>query len=302
MLERRATYLALVHNQYLVDMLAEEDVVAGRLKNYDVLYVTDANVATHAAATIEKWVNDGGWLYGACGAGSRNEFDEPSPGLAKTFGIDPSIQSEVQPGRYHVRAALNDMKYIDEMTVDSKTEPAESASFGVLGVKFGITPTTGRVNGKFQDGRPAVIVNDLGKGRAVYFAACPGLSYLKDAHFVAKELQEQYPQAQRRLINSFAALRGVPRLVELSHATVEAGIYDSPKGSALVLANFTHQPIDRLTVRVPLAKSIRTVRSVERGKLAFKLEKASTALQGQGYKHIAVFTTVLELNNIILLE
>ena len=52
MLERRATYLALVHNQYLVDMLAEEDVAAGRLKDYDVLYVVDPNISARATAAI----------------------------------------------------------------------------------------------------------------------------------------------------------------------------------------------------------------------------------------------------------
>ncbi|NQT88235.1 hypothetical protein HQ560_15815, partial [bacterium] len=41
MLERRVTYLSLVHDQFLVDMLTEEDIEAGRLKDYDCLYVTD---------------------------------------------------------------------------------------------------------------------------------------------------------------------------------------------------------------------------------------------------------------------
>ena len=45
MLERRGTYLALVHDQYLVDMLTEEDIAAGRLDDYDVLYATDPCIA-----------------------------------------------------------------------------------------------------------------------------------------------------------------------------------------------------------------------------------------------------------------
>ena len=44
------------------------------------------------------------------------------------------------------------------------------------------------------------------------------------------------------------ALRGVCRLVELSHPVVEAGIFVSPKGTALVLANFTYEPIQGLEV------------------------------------------------------
>jgi hypothetical protein len=94
----------------------------------------------------------------------------------------------------------------------------------------------------------------LGRGRAVYRRACPGLSYLKDAGFVPRELKEQYPPVQRRVLTGLAASRGVARLVELSHPVVEAGQYDAPAGTALILANFTYRPIERLTARLPLAK------------------------------------------------
>lgn len=302
MLERRAMYLALVHNQYLVDMLTEEDVVAGRLRNYDMLYVTDANIDTKASAAIEVWVRDGGWLYGSCGAGSRNQFDEPAPGLAKAFGIEPAIHCEVQPGRYHIRGSLNELPYLDEIALESTSELGDSASFGVVGVKIGFLPTTSRVIGNFKDRRSAAAVNDFGKGRAVYFAGCPGLSYLKDARFVPKALQEQYPPSQRRLINALAVIRRVPRLVELSHPAVEAGIYDSPNGSAVVLANFTYQPIEKLTLRVPLSQKIQAIRSVERGKLRFRQENASPALKAAGYPWVAACNVSLGLNDVVLLE
>ena len=56
MLERCATYLALVHEQYAVDMLSEEDLAAGRLRDYDVLYVVDPNISARATTAIEQWV------------------------------------------------------------------------------------------------------------------------------------------------------------------------------------------------------------------------------------------------------
>jgi hypothetical protein len=251
---------------------------------------------------IEGWVRDGGWLYGSCGAGSRNQFDEPSPGLAKSFGIEPAIQSDVQAGRYHIRGALNELSYTDEIALQVTPELGEPATFGVLGVRIRFKPTTGSVIGKFKNGNPSVVVNDFGKGKAIYFGTCPGLSYLKDARFVPKELKEQYPTTQRRIIDAIAAARGVARLIELSHPSVEAGIYDSSNGSALVLANFTYQSIDKLAVRVPLARRIHTVRSLDGGKLSFQSEKASPALQSQGYVHVAAFITRLGLNDIILLE
>ena len=302
MLERRATYLTLVHDQYLVDMLTEEDIAAGRLGEYDVLYTVDPNIAASASTAIERWVRDGGHLFGACGAGSRDEFNEPASGLAGAFGIDPGIQVDVHAGEYRVRGSLNSMEYFDRVRLDRSPLLSEAATFGALGVQVTFKPTTGRVVGRFKQNTPAAIVNDLGRGKALYLGACPGLSYLKDARFVPTQLKEEYPSMQRRIVTGLAAARGVPRLVELSQPAVEAGIYDAPAGTVLVLANFTYRPIEALTVRIPLAKPVRSVRSVERGLLPFTEELASPALRGQGHGSVAVFTTRLGLNDLILIE
>jgi hypothetical protein len=302
MLERRATYLALVHEHYLVDMLTEEDVAGGRLRDYDVLYVVDPNVKTRATAAIEQWVRDGGYVFGACGAGSRDEFNEPGPGLTRVFGIEPAIRSEVDRGEYRVRGSLNGMDYVDQVKLDRTPLVGEPAAFGVLGVKVSFTPTSGQVIGRFKGSAPAAVTHEFGSGKALYVGACPGLSYLKDAGFVPAELKERYPPVQRRVLTGLAASRGVARLAELSHPVVEAGLYDAPAGTALVLANFTYRPIERLTVRVPLAKPVQVVRSADHGRLEFTAEPASAALRQQGYSWVAVFTTRLGLNDIILLE
>jgi hypothetical protein len=70
----------------------------------------------------------------------------------------------------------------------------------------------------------------------------------------------------------------------------------------LVLANFAYRPIEALTVQVPLTKPVQGVRSVEHGPLQFTEEPASLALRLHGYNSVAVFTTRLELNDVILLE
>jgi hypothetical protein len=146
------------------------------------------------------------------------------------------------------------------------------------------------------------VVNTFGKGRAVYVAACPGLSYLKDAGFVPTALRERYPAGQRRLINAIAMARGATRLVELSEAVVEAGVFDAPQGTALVLANFTYRPIEMLTARVPVAREVHRVRSVQAGDVRFSLEDASPALRSQGYEKVAVFALTLGVNDIVLLD
>src|SRR5919201_2986368 len=62
MLERRGLYFALIHDQYLVDMLTEEDVAAGRLADYRVLYTADPCIRAVAAEKIANWGRSGGAL------------------------------------------------------------------------------------------------------------------------------------------------------------------------------------------------------------------------------------------------
>ncbi|NQU11430.1 hypothetical protein HQ590_11605 [bacterium] len=306
MLERRGVYLSLIHDQYLVDMLTEQDIEAGRLKGYDVLLATDPCITAQATAAIGKWVRAGGYLLGTCAAGSRNEFNEEVTGLSQVFGISPKLTTDVQPGEYRVRGSLNGLDYLDRISLDTNEFTGPAATCGVLGVKVRFEPAKAKVVGRFADGSPAAAVNSLGwaGGRTLYLGACPGLTYIKDAHFVPRELKEKWPATPRRMINGLVAARAAPRLVELSHPVVEAGIYDAPAGTALVLANFTYQPIDALHVRVPLTRPVTSVRSVESGgrTLAFELRKPAKALKKQGCKYIAVFTMKLGLNDIVLLE
>src|SRR4051794_20743610 len=70
MLERRALYLALIHEQYLVDMVTEEDVVAGRLSDHRILYSADPCISADASKVIAEWVHGGGTFVATCAAGS----------------------------------------------------------------------------------------------------------------------------------------------------------------------------------------------------------------------------------------
>jgi len=305
MLERRLTYFSLIHDQYLVDMLTEEDIDAGRLKDYHVLYATDPCIKTTAASAIAEWVARGGTLYGSCGAGSFDEFGRPATGLNSVFGIREPVKTTVQPGRYHIRGALNGMKFLDTVGVGPSWLTKGKTSFGAIGTRtaMGLLPLASVV-GKFTDGSPAVVTNRYGEGRSVYTATCPAISYAKDARFVPRELKEAWPAAQRRFINAMAHHQpsgsGGPslRLVELSHPVVEAGLYDAKGGTALVLANFTYKPIKDLRVTIRLPKAPDTVRSVTRGAIKFTAEPAD----GGVLSCIVTFTVPLGLNDIILFE
>ncbi len=296
MAERRLTYFSLIHDQYLVDFLTEQDVDSGRLSGYDVLYVTDPCVSTSACGAIRAWVAAGGSLYGSGGAASRDEFGEPQPGLAGVFGLQPGPVVQVQDGRFDLRGALNALPWLDEV------KPAGGPAFGALGLKARATPAGAKVTGTFKDGSPAVFQHSHGKGRAVYTATCPAVSYAKDARFVEKALAEKWPATQRDFINSAARQSTAPRLVKLSHPVVEAGIYDSPEGTALVLANFAYTPIPRLQIEVPVRKAPAKVTSMEKQALPFTTAPADEKLAAAGWPLIVKCEVALGWNDILTFE
>jgi hypothetical protein len=107
------------------------------------------------------------------------------------------------------------------------------------------------------------------RGKTLFTGACPGIAYIKEANFVAGDLKERWPTGIRAFVNAAARERGVPTVVDLSTPVVEAGAYDSDRGTVLVLANFTYEPIAGLEVRLALPRKARSVRSAEKGPLAF---------------------------------
>ena len=283
-----------------MDFVTEEDVEAGRLADYDVLYTTDPCLTAKSMATIEKWVEAGGQLYGACAAGSRNEFNEEVPGLSRVFGIAAKLTVKTQDAEYRVRGRLNALSYVDRLRCEAGPG-VDAVEFGIVGCKVGVAAAGAMVAGKFQDGAPAVLTHRFGRGRTVYVAGTPGVASVKDARFVPQELKEVWPEAQRQLITGLVRSATAPRMVELSHAVVEAGVYDAPRGTALVLANFTYQPIKELRVRLAVEKLPKTVRSVTQGEVHFKpakLEGSALRGNGQGIE----FVLPLGINDIVLVE
>ncbi len=302
MLERRGTYLSLVHDQYTVDMLTEEDIEAGRLKQYKALYATDPCISVAATAAISRWVRGGGHLYGSGTAGSRNEFNEPVDGLAQVFGIQANPKATPQPGNYRTRGHLNKIPHLDQIKLRS-ADSMPSAGFDVIGLKVAAQTKGGDAVGQFQDGSPAVVSNEFGKGRSIFVATTPGISYIKDAKFAARELAEKWPDAHRNFINHLADRSGANRALLLSHSVVEAGVYEAPKGIAVVLANFTYEPVDRLEVILPVRKPVRSVRMASSMiPVEFKIVPAAERFKADGYNKAVQFTIKLGLDEIVLVQ
>ncbi len=296
MAERRLTYLSLIHDQYLVDMLTEHDVESGRLAEYDVLYVTDPCVSAATCNAVRAWVTEGGLLFGSGAPATFNEFGLPHDGLADVFGLKPGPDIKVQEGRFDVRGGLNEMPWFDEV------QPLDGPAFGAMGLRVAFEATDAKNIGAFKDGTPAIFEHHYGNGHARLIATCPGVSYAKDARFSPKALAEKWPLTQREFINRQAKLSGAPPLAKLSHPVVEVGIFDSPQGTALILANFSYDPITMLEIEVPLRQAPTKVTSIETQELTFTTVKASESQIAAGYSVVVKFAVSLGWNDIVTFE
>jgi hypothetical protein len=184
------------------------------------------------------------------------------------------------------------MPYLDRVTY--RTDGGEH---GVIGDRARLTPTTGVAIATFRDGAAAAVENRFGRGTATLVGTCPGIAYVKEAGFQPRELRERWPPELRGIIARPAA--GVPRLVGLSHPVVEAGVFDADAGTALVLANFTYEPIERLTVRLPVPRRPTSIRSTEQGDLSWTIEPAAEG-DPKGYPWVVKFIFKLGLNDVVV--
>lgn len=300
MLERRLTYFALVHEQYLVDMLTEEDIIAGKLKRYSILYVTDPCIHEKAIEEIKKWVKNGGYIKGSCAAGTRNQFNEPISGLAEVFGIKPNPDVSVQTGRWHIRGALNEITYLDTISIIPERKDTFvkqlniNAQVGAIGIKTFFKPHTGKVFATFNDGSPAAIRNSYGKGKAEFTASCPAIAYGKEAKFVPNDLKEKWkPEIRKWVIGNIETK--APKQIEISKDVIEVGVYDSVMGTAIVLANFTYEPIENLKIIIDVPRKPHRVFSCEKGEIKFRSSMTNKLCRLN-------FSLPLGINDIILIE
>jgi hypothetical protein len=79
-------------------------------------------------------------------------------------------------------------------------------------------------------------------------------------------------------------------------------VYDSPRGTALVLANFTYEPVPDLGISLPVARPPQKVRSLTRGEVKFSVAKAGPNLAAVGLPHVVHCSLNLGLDDIVLCE
>ncbi len=258
--EKRLLWHGLRHLSVQPDFLDEDQVAASRLKNYKVLYVTDWCIRRDVTAVIDQWVRDGGILYLSGGAATRDEFYQPylPPFAQAVWPPDVTKRLVNKKGPYNERYDLPKAEAITSVKVQLKSEQFE---LPVLGCRVPMREDLQRW-ASFADGTPAGAVVTYGKGQIIALGFMPMLAYGKLASFKPTTLEEKWPAGPREIIGMPLEAAKVKPVAAANVPVVETSLLTGPKGSVLVLANYTYQPIDSLAVDVtlsgPVSKAVST--------------------------------------------
>ena len=97
-------------------------------------------------------------------------------------------------------------------------------------------------------------------------------------------------------------MMGNTSLSGMEKTVVEAGVYDSPRGTAPVSANFTYERIENPKVRLLVSRPVKTVTSHEHAKLRFSPEAAGSSGHPPGCPRAVTFALNLGLNGVVVLK
>jgi len=249
------THWALRHAGYDVDILPEDDLDAGALAQYRVLYIAGAHLKREPAARIAEWVEGGGVLFGSMGAALFDEHNEPLDILSRVFGLATSERELVRDAARPLYE-LRGLKPLNTITSD-EPQSLPPVAFSQLCYKERLEPLPGaEVVCTLEDGSPAALLNQCGKGTAMRVAALPGVAYIHDAtnadeYWGEKGTKAPYcrlPRKFKRELRDFIAWpaqhAGATEVAECDSPIAELTRYDAEDRSVIFIIdhNLDAQP------------------------------------------------------------
>ena len=267
--EAQMLYMALLHNQQKVELVTEDDITDGILKDFDVVYFAGEWIDDRASKKIAEWVKAGGTLYASAGLGEFNQYNQPERSLLDLLGIKSVATSKTSfcPRPY---LELPLMTPVDTLTMaDGKTKVKMYA------MKTVITPADAKVIATWSDGSAAATEKTVGKGKAIAVGGLPGHSYLRSGlrlqpfarggrHFIYNP--DNYDAGATTLATLGVADKAALRQVVASEPLVEAVIIDNKQGSLLTLTNWSNAPLKGVKIEAVLPFSPKSAKSIQSGK------------------------------------
>ncbi len=266
--DRLGIYYTLVHGSRPPDMLIEEDVIAGKLKDYKVAYWVGDCADPKMIKPLEEWVKAGGHLVATAGALRCNAYKQPVPEGLALLGLKSGKLDEKQTF-FRMQIEMPRMTPLDtigNMPVFSVVDHVEAGP-------------DANIIFKFKSGGPAVVERTLGKGKITFIAALPGVTYLWSAHQPAQPPPRGvWSHAPWTNFNAdagaliLAPAKAVTSQVEAEGGLIDARLLKSPKGYAVPLANYSVDTQKPVTLTIRGVKGIKKITSASQGEL--KMEKA----------------------------
>lgn len=307
--DQQFLYFALRQVQYQVELITEDDILDGALKNFDVIYFAGEWINDRAVPKLDAWVKAGGVLYASTGLGVKNQYNEPETSLLTLLGLKAA---DMRKNLYHVRPLLELplADPIDTITMNVAAQAptgASKASRSVVTEKFDafamrqkltIANDQTAILGRWSDGTAAVTVRNHGEGKAFAVGTAVGATWLKSG-------LAPVPWARGGKVNLYnptdfsAAATHLVRLgvneakerpeAVCSNQFVESLLLDNDQGTLLTLVNWTNEEsLANLQMSVRLNKAPSEVFSiVQNKKLPFEFADGrvtfSTNLQAADY-------------------
>ena len=248
---KRTLYAAVIHQNIPLDFIIKGE----SLKDYRVLFLTDAHVSRRDSMAVAKWIKAGGRLFSTAGAGMFDELNQPNTLLRNVLGVNPTALDA--PENSQVEMVKQDLPFaspIDEIIGTSEPTP-------VFGARSRVKVNGAKAQLKFKSGTPAFTLHSHGTGQAHYAAFLPGLTYFwpgipkvpvdrgTQPNASTHLIPTQFHEGMEQLLQGGKGAAGNP--VECSNKLVEANIIDSPKGSVVILTNWSGGPIKELEIELP---------------------------------------------------
>jgi hypothetical protein len=275
--ERKCLYLLLRQSGYTPDFITEEDIQSGALKKRNIrsVFIVGNHLETATAKVLKEFVKEGGSLGGYAGGGFLNEHNQPMTVLNEVYGVkdqkierrDTVIMTKQQLPRLtpidRVQTAMNQVK----------------REFDAVGFKQTFVVSDGRIEGKYKDGSPAVIVKEYEKGVGMLFGSFVCSSCIRAGIPLRPFDRSTSPEG----FNHFLPSDYDGELIDLATApagwgsarydvitnepAVETVVMDGPDGVAVSIINWLNEPQD-LTLSVQFVPAQFTkVTSIQKGPL-----------------------------------
>jgi hypothetical protein len=271
--EATSLQIALTHAGYTVDYVDDTDIATSQgdvleltRRGYSVLYLTQPNLADAAQAAVRRWVDEGHVVVATPGAATANEYNEATTTLDPVLGLTARAAERsvgVSEGSPLINPPISDTLHVVDPAFGSTDIP-------LSGPVVPLIATTATVSAIGSKATPLITSNAYGahNGRAVAYGFYPAWQYWESPNRKdPSHLPLNWDSATREVTAAPAAIAGTPRPVVVDQAGVEAMRLDSAQGIAVVLLNWTDQPIRSLHVTVPDAGRFTQVSSAETAQL-----------------------------------